>query len=697
MPEPNTSPPVDRPAPLALMAWLAYPEYRQRHIFTARLRLLIFVVFWCLYVFVFAKEGFHHIPVLLVALGAFLVTGFCYYNILRQRWLIPSFALELLADQVGLTLIVYLTGGADSEYYFVYVVYCLMAGLFYNSSVALLTAILSLATYCTFLIGITGGWWQPLETALESVMDSEHRAMHHLHHPHPAWGHPEWGHPPLLAGLLCLAVYAVRIAQRFTQLRERVLEVRNRELQALQQISASVRRVASLPEVIDQVVGGILAGFNFALCFVMLVDRTRQKIACHPPSRHPAVARAEALLGVALRDLHLPFGTKENPVFHQLAHKQVAFRNSVEELMMGVQPPVAPEAIRAVQEALKVRKILAVPLVAEGEIIGALVGFSSEPFVNEGLVAALEPFANQAALVLQTTLLIDELKAKNAQLAEASRVKSEFLATMSHELRTPLTAIIGFSELLLEGVMGELSSEQQEGLREVLNNGANLLSLINNLLDLAKMESGRFTLVYEKFDLRALCDRTIRTLGSLITRKRLQFDSSYLEGLPPIEADERRIQQVVLNLLGNAIKFTPEGGRIRLEVGFYPLLEAMPDSRWRDHLEDRRPYGAGFFIVRVADTGIGIPKAYLRSIFDMFRQVDSSVTRSYEGTGLGLALTKQLVELHQGIIWAESEEGEGTTFTCLLPPAVPAIQKEGPEQPEPLAAPPVIHPIRVPV
>ena len=215
---------------------------------------------------------------------------------------------------------------------------------------------------------------------------------------------------------------------------------------------------------------------------------------------------------------------------------------------------------------------------------------------------------------------------------------------MSHELRTPLTAIIGFSELLLEGVMGELNEEQKDSVREVVNNGSGLLDMINNLLDLAKVESGKMKLAPAEFSLPDLLERVRHTVASLIQRKRHNL-SLEVQDMPLFLADERRIQQVVLNLLANAIKFTPDGGSIKISAS----------------------HKSGIFHVSISDTGIGIKDEHLEKIFDVFSQVDSSVTRSYEGTGLGLALAKQFVELHGGKIWAESRIGQGATFSFIIP------------------------------
>jgi signal transduction histidine kinase len=292
------------------------------------------------------------------------------------------------------------------------------------------------------------------------------------------------------------------------------------------------------------------------------------------------------------------------------------------------------------------------PIVVEKNVLGALVGFSREPFVGDEQLSTMESFANQSALSLEAATFIDRLRRINEQLAEANRVKSEFLATMSHELRTPLTAIIGFSELLLEGIMGDLTEEQKESLREVLHNAADLLDLINSLLDLTKIESGKMRLDIREIDLAGTFRRVCATMAPLIQKKNQQFTTSIPPQMQPIAGDERKLQQMLLNLLSNANKFTPEGGHINASMRYFSQNEAFREG--------------GVEIV-VVDDGIGISEDQLGRIFDMFHQVDGSSTRNFGGTGVGLALARKFVELHGGTIRVESELGKGAKFTVMLP------------------------------
>ncbi len=238
-----------------------------------------------------------------------------------------------------------------------------------------------------------------------------------------------------------------------------------------------------------------------------------------------------------------------------------------------------------------------------------------------------------------------ELRQANLQLQELNRLKSEFLANMSHELRTPLNAIIGFSELLYDGVVGELDEEQKQCVSDILESGRHLLGLINQVLDLAKIEAGKMELHLEEFSLADCVEAIGRAMRSLAAKKEQNFAVEVGEGIEKVVADPGRIKQVIINLISNALKFTPEGGHI--------LVKADPRE--------------GGFEVTVKDDGIGISPEDQKVIFEEFRQVDGSYVREQEGTGLGLALTRKLVEMHGGKIWVESAPGEGSTFTFFIP------------------------------
>ena len=237
-----------------------------------------------------------------------------------------------------------------------------------------------------------------------------------------------------------------------------------------------------------------------------------------------------------------------------------------------------------------------------------------------------------------------ELVRLNDQLALASKAKSEFLANMSHELRTPMNAILGFTEMLLDGLYGDIPGELREPLADIQVNGRHLLHLINDVLDLSKIEAGRMDLALGEYSVREVVDVVHLSLRSLAAEKGLEFKTSVPDDLPPAYGDSRRLAQCLMNLAGNAIKFTRAG---RVEIG----VELAGDE----------------LVFRVADTGIGIPKEELENVFAEFRQVDTTVTREFGGTGLGLSITKKFVEMHGGRIWVESETGKGSTFLFAVP------------------------------
>ncbi len=291
------------------------------------------------------------------------------------------------------------------------------------------------------------------------------------------------------------------------------------------------------------------------------------------------------------------------------------------------------------------RAVLAVPLLREGHLIGGLVVNRNRPGeFPPDVVELLQTFAIQSALAIQNARLFREIADKSQQLEVASRHKSEFLANMSHELRTPLNAIIGFSEVLAEKMFGDVNAKQAEYLQDILESGRHLLSLINDILDLSKIEAGHMELEPADFDLPSAIDNALILVRERATRRGITLGSTIDERLGMVRGDERKVKQILLNLLSNALKFTPEGGRIDVRAGRH------------DEVAE----------VSVADTGIGIAPADQEAVFEEFRQVGAA-ERKAEGTGLGLALTRKFVELHGGKILVQSEIGHGSTFTFTLP------------------------------
>jgi signal transduction histidine kinase len=299
-----------------------------------------------------------------------------------------------------------------------------------------------------------------------------------------------------------------------------------------------------------------------------------------------------------------------------------------------------------------VRALLAVPLLHQDEVIGALVVRRKRvgAFAH-GTVTLLQSFAAQSAVAIQNARLFREIELKSREVEAASRHKSEFLANMSHELRTPLNAVLGYAELIQDGIYGEVSAKMQGVLERIQQNGRHLLGLINDVLDLSKIEAGQLTLSPVDYSMRELVLDVVSATEALAADKKLALEVDVPADLPPGRGDERRLTQVLMNLVGNAIKFTDAGS---------VSVRAKVDD--------------GSFVVAVTDTGVGIAPEDQKRIFEEFQQVDSSSTRKKGGTGLGLAIARRIVELHGGRIWVESTPGRGSTFAFTLP--LSATQQE---------------------
>ena len=291
------------------------------------------------------------------------------------------------------------------------------------------------------------------------------------------------------------------------------------------------------------------------------------------------------------------------------------------------------------------RSQLVVPMLRRDEVIGTIA--VTRPGTGEFAadeIALLQTFADQAVIAIENARLLSELQTRTRELEVASQHKSEFLASMSHELRTPLNAVIGFSDVLLQGMFGETNEKQTEYLRDILASGQHLLSLINDILDLSKIEAGRMDLDVAAFDLPTAIDDALLLMRERAGRRGITLERHVDERLGEIHADQRKVKQVLLNLLSNAVKFTPEGGRIDV----------------RSALSD------GMAEISVTDTGVGIAAEDHDAVFEEFRQVGKADKKA-EGTGLGLALCRKFVELHGGRIWVKSELGQGSTLTFTLP------------------------------
>ncbi len=314
------------------------------------------------------------------------------------------------------------------------------------------------------------------------------------------------------------------------------------------------------------------------------------------------------------------------------------------------------------------RAAIAAPISARGRRLGALlVELRHAPLFVRDDMTFVQLLADQAALVFDSARIYQDLAQVNRRLQEATRMKSEFLANMSHELRSPLNGIIGFSELIHDGKAGEVSPKQQNYVGHILNSSRHLLQLINDVLDLAKVESGRFEFQPERVALAELVRDVTNTLQTVAEQKRIRVETDVASEVDEVVLDRAKLKQVAYNYLSNALKFTSDDGRVRIVV---------------------RPEGPDHFRLEVADTGVGIKTDDLGRLFTEFQQLDASAAKKHQGTGLGLALTKRIVEAQGGSVGVESEVGRGSTFFAVLPrhsaeppAAMPAAGADAPALP----------------
>jgi signal transduction histidine kinase/CheY-like chemotaxis protein len=291
------------------------------------------------------------------------------------------------------------------------------------------------------------------------------------------------------------------------------------------------------------------------------------------------------------------------------------------------------------------RSMLALPMLRGDVIVGVVViRRRTAGAFDEDMVELLQTFAAQSSVALVNARLFRELETKSAELEVASRHKSEFLASMSHELRTPLNAVIGFSEVLIDRMFGELNERQDEYVRDIWNSGRHLLELLNEILDLSKVEAGQMILEPSTFSVEQSIEATVSLVRERAARHGISVSVGVGEDVDTLDADELRFKQVLLNLLSNAVKFTPDGGSVEVRA-----------ARPGDEL-----------VVTVSDTGVGVPPEDRERIFESFQQGGRGVARE-EGTGLGLTLTRRIIELFGGRLWLESEVGVGSTFGFAIP------------------------------
>ncbi len=431
------------------------------------------------------------------------------------------------------------------------------------------------------------------------------------------------------------AVIAIENVRLFQELQARTSELARSvgELKALGDVGQVVSSTLDLPTVLSTIVGHAVQLSGASGGVVYEYEEVKQEFHLR------ASQRMEDEVVEALRATPVRPG--------QGATGQAATTGTpVQVANIHEQQESTATSVRPILSRLGYRSVLAVPLLKEERLLGALTvwrkvagEFSSE------VINLLQTFATQSALAIQNARLYREIEDKNRQIEAANQHKSEFLANVSHELRTPLNAIIGFSEVLAERYFGELNEKQAEYTDDILSSGRHLLSLINDILDLSKIEAGRMELETETFHLPQAIENALILVRERTTRHGIKLERVIDERLGDFVGDERKLKQILLNLLSNAVKFTPEGGQIKVEARL----------------------GDASAIISVTDTGVGIAREDHEKIFEEFRQVGKDYTKKREGTGLGLSLTRKFVELHGGKIWVESEIGKGSKFTFTLP------------------------------
>ena len=429
------------------------------------------------------------------------------------------------------------------------------------------------------------------------------------------------------------AVIAVENARLFKELQARTGELTQsvEKLTALGEVSRAVTSTLDVETVLDTIVSRAsqLAGADG--CSIFEYDEAAEQFELR------AIHNDDPAFVEALRAVPVRKG-------EGLMGRAAEIREPI-QVPDITQPGAYQSSARDTLIRFGYRAVLSVPLLREDQIIGSLSFNRKAPgeFSPE-VVEVLNTFATQSVLAIQNARLFHEIADKSRQLEAASQHKSEFLANMSHELRTPLNAIIGFSEVLAQGMFGAINDKQTEYLHDILESGRHLLSLINDILDLSKIEAGRMELELIDFDLPQAIQNALTLVRERALRRGIALHHAIDDRVAAIRSDERKVKQVLLNLLSNAIKFTPEGGRIEVRA-------ASTD---------------GMVEVSVTDTGFGIAPEDQDAVFEEFRQVGTADKKA-EGTGLGLALSRKFIELHGGRIWVTSQVGVGSTFTFTLP------------------------------
>jgi signal transduction histidine kinase len=428
---------------------------------------------------------------------------------------------------------------------------------------------------------------------------------------------------------------AQRLQESYADLETKV-EMRTRELarsvdelRALGEVSRAVNSTLDLETVLSTIVAKAVQLSGTEAGAIYVFSNRRQKF------------RLRATYGMSEELIHA-IRSHAGYLSDTALGEAVAERHALELPDLREEPP---SPVRDIILQAGYRGLLVVPLLRSESVVGALVVRRKEPgaFPKES-IELLTTFAEQSVLAIQNARLFGEIEEKGRQLEIASRHKSQFLANMSHELRTPLNSVLGFTEMLADGLYGDLPERAKGALTKVQKNGRHLLGLINDVLDLSKIEAGQLSLALDDYSMTQVVNTVLTTTEPLARAKGLKLTATVPPGLPMGRGDERRLTQVLLNLVGNALKFT--------DAGSVNISARATDS---------------LFEVAVRDSGPGIAPEDQERIFDEFQQVDDSSTRRKGGTGLGLAISRRIVEMHGGLLSVDSTPGSGSTFRIMIP------------------------------
>ncbi len=439
--------------------------------------------------------------------------------------------------------------------------------------------------------------------------------------------------PVQLSGLIIERggeTYIWSSVEDITERKQAEAEIKKRaaELQTVAEVSTAASTILETDELLQTVVDYTKNNFDLYHAHIYLIDEAEENLVL-------AAGAGEPGRQMVAEGWQIPANREDSLVAQAFRSAEGVIVNDVRENPNFLPNPLLPDT----------RAEMAVPMIVGDRVLGVLDVQSNRVgrFTEED-VSIKTTLARQVATALENARLFEEIQRTADRLREVDQLKSEFLANMSHELRTPLNSIIGYTEIMLMGIEGELDPEMQEDVEAIYENGQHLLRLINDILDLAKIEAGHMALSMEQVDIEPLLDDVRTNNAGLVLNKPVEILIEADQDLPPVEGDRVRLSQVLNNLVSNAVKFTDEGT---------VTMRAFSDDGWA--------------YIQVEDTGIGMSEHDLDIIFERFRQVDGSSTRKAEGTGLGLSITRHLIEMHGGDIEVHSQLGEGSTFTVRLP------------------------------